>query len=556
MKKAALFALWTVLGFSFVNAAEQDYTNRSFARLNFLSGRAFVQRAADLDFEEGIVNMPISEGDRISTTDGRAEIYMGIGAYLRLDKGTKMDFQSLPRRNSELTQLHLWAGHTYLSVQRLEKEKAFEIRTADVSIYILDHGLYRIDVRENRETEIFVFRGMAEAAGEGGSVLLRSGERLEAIQGYLPSSATSFTATAVDSFDRWSENREGLLGHRLARRYMPEELMDFEYELASQGRWSYMTPYGYVWIPSGIGRSWRPYWNGRWIWSPRAGWTWLPYESWGWVTCHYGRWHWHPDSGWYWIPTSHWGPAWVSWHVGMDTYGWAPLTYYNRPAVIINNHFYADYAGSEYPNQSGALTVVTKKQLSAPDISRVSISKASLSASSRIRMSRRAPIPEPAPKNLSIQPIARDKMFAKVEKTKAAIDIDSSTPAKADKKPEVRSPSVISKIYNNITTTSRSKRESPQSIRSASKSSAGKSSGSARSSSSKSSASSSAAKSSLRTKIESSFYHLNFFFLVVLLTLPTGGGFSGSELIVIVCMSLYLIDVSSYLKLKQQELIN
>ncbi len=524
MRKAALFALWTVLGFSFVYAGEQDYTNRSFARLNFLSGKAFVQRATDLDFEEGIVNMPIAEGDRINTTDGRAEIFMGIGSFLRLDRGTKLDFQSLPRRTSELTRLQLWAGSTYISIRRLDKENTFEISTSDVSIYILDQGLYRIDVRENRETEIFVFRGMAEAAGEGGSVLLKSGERLEASQGYFPSGATPFTVTAADSFDRWSEYREDLLGHRLSQRYLSEELSDFEYELASQGRWMYMPPYGYVWIPSGMGLSWQPYRYGRWIWYPRAGWTWLPYESWGWVTCHYGRWHWHPISGWYWIPTSQWGPAWVSWHVGVDTYGWAPLTYSNRPAVIINNHFYADYAETDYPYRSKALTVVTKNQLSAPDISRVAIEKDSLSASSRIRLSRSAPAPEPTPMKMSIQPHAKDKMSRNVDETKTEKLPDSPRRIRtikeiappSDKKSEVRSPSVISKIYTSITkhkdsdansnsdsksrkprsepsdtqdsTASRPTREPARSVRSVPKSSASKSPSSSQNSTSKSAA--------------------------------------------------------------------
>ena len=49
-----------------------------------------------------------------------------------------------------------------------------------------------------------------------------------------------------------------------------------------------------------------------------------------------------------------------------------------------------------------------------------------------------------------------------------------------------------------------------------------------------------------KTKIEHPFNHLKYFFLVVLLTLPTGGGFAESELIVIVCLSLYILDVSSH----------
>ena len=56
-----------------------------------------------------------------------------------------------------------------------------------------------------------------------------------------------------------------------------------------------------------------------------------------------------------------------------------------------------------------------------------------------------------------------------------------------------------------------------------------------------------------KTKIEHSFNHLKYFFLVVLLTLPTGGGFSGSELIVVVCLSLYMLDVSSFFNKKQEE---
>ena len=55
-----------------------------------------------------------------------------------------------------------------------------------------------------------------------------------------------------------------------------------------------------------------------------------------------------------------------------------------------------------------------------------------------------------------------------------------------------------------------------------------------------------------KTKIEPSFNHLKYFFLVVLLTLPTGGGFSASELIVVVCLSLYILDVSTFFNKKTE----
>ena len=415
MKKIASCLMCVPLIFSVVHAGETEYVDQTFARMNYLTGDTYVQRAADLGYEAGIINMPIAQGDRVETADGRAEIYLGIGSYLRLDLETRLDILDLPRRGSGITRLRLWDGNMYLSIRRLEEDNPIEIHTPDVSIYILDRGLYRIGVRENRETEIFVLRGMAEIAGDGRSSLLRSGQRLEAYQGQFSSSPTRFTAAAIDSFDRWSEYREELLRRRLARYYLPGELEDFEYELAEYGRWDTISPYGYVWIPGGMGMGWQPYRHGRWAWYASCGWTWIPSAPWGWVTSHYGRWHWRLGLGWYWIPTTRWGPGWVSWYVGVDYCGWAPLTYYGRPAVIVNNHFYARYSEPYYPTDSAAMTVVAKSQLSARDISRVTVSKASLSSkTSRVRMSNSAPRAESASKQMKVHKLEKNTSLRRV----------------------------------------------------------------------------------------------------------------------------------------------
>jgi hypothetical protein len=168
---------------------------------------------------------------------------------------------------------------------------------------------------------------------------------------------------AEDSFDRWSEGRDLEVRKRMAQRYLPAELEDFEYELAYYGDWTYVFPYGHVWVPGGVAADWRPYWHGRWMWLPVCGWTWLPYEPWGWATVHYGRWHWSAGFGWYWIPTTVWGPGWVHWYSGYDYVGWAPASYWGRPGVVKN---------------SRALTVIHKDQLKARSISKVALSQNSI----------------------------------------------------------------------------------------------------------------------------------------------------------------------------------
>jgi len=372
-----------------------------------------VQRAADLGYEEGVVNMPVAEGDRLGTTDGRAEIYLGKRNYIRLDHNTKVDFLNLPKRGYDLIRIRVWSGNILFRVSFLDKEKNIEIHTSDVSIYMLDRGLYRIDVRENRETEIFVFDGLIEAAGEEGSVLIKNEQRVEVKNGHFTSRPTNFYADAGDSFDRWSEYRDSQIDKRVARRYLPEELEDYEYELASYGSWVYLRPYGYVWAPYGLTPGWRPYYYGRWLWYPLCGWSWLPYEPWGWATFHYGRWHWSMGLGWYWIPTPYWGPGWVNWYWGYDYFGWAPLSYYGYPGVIIDNYYYHRYDDRYYPYNSRALTVIHKKHLRAPNVSDVALNQESIKKLGDISLSNNAPPLRPAPGKVTVEKLGENKLLLK-----------------------------------------------------------------------------------------------------------------------------------------------
>ena len=399
MKKYAIIPVALLLGFAFAGAQsseeEHPYTNDSFARLSFISGRAYVQKASEEGYQDGMVNMPIEEGDRLGTTDGRAELYLGRGTYLRLDNDTKVEVISLPKKVSSLTRLRVLVGNVYLSIRRLDEEKDIEVHTPDASFYMLAEGLYRIDVKENRKTDIFVFYGVVEAAGEEGSTLIKSELNLSIASGRFLGRPVRFLAVAEDSFDRWSESRESALAVQLAAKRLPAELEDFEGELEEYGDWTWMNPYGWVWMPGGVGPYWRPYYNGSWMWLTLGGWTWLPYDPWGWVTFHYGRWGWHRGMGWYWIPGTVWGPAWVGWWWGPDYYAWAPLGYWNYPMVIVDNWYYPNWNRPFYPYNSRALTAVHKDQLRAKNISEAALRGNALKGLDKITMSVRGPALKP-----------------------------------------------------------------------------------------------------------------------------------------------------------------
>jgi len=411
MRKIPGILIISLLAFISLHAQDPAYTNSSFARISYLTGHLYIQKAADLTYVEGAVNMPVVTGDRIGTEEGRAEIFFDIGTYLRLDQNTKIDILSLPQKDQNIMQLRLWAGNLYLNIRKLDQEKGIELHTADISLYILDAGLYRINIKENTETEVLVFQGMLEAAGESGSVLLKDSQRLEAYQGQYVSQPQDFFAAADDSFDRWSEYRDSQVNKRMARSYLPEELSEYEYELADYGRWDYHLPYGNIWIPGGVAPNWRPYYNGRWLWYAQCGWTWLPYESWGWVTSHYGRWHWNLQLGWYWIPTTVWGPGWVNWYSGHDYWGWTPLSYHGYPGVIINNTYYDRYSNRYIPHNSRALTVIHKNQLQARNISKIALKGTELNQLSKVSLARQKPTALPTKNRMSIQQVEKNRVF-------------------------------------------------------------------------------------------------------------------------------------------------
>ena len=104
--------------------------------------------------------------------------------------------------------------------------------------------------------------------------------------------------------------------------------------LAPYGQWVNNASYGYVWHPTQISTGWRPYMNGRWLYT-NAGWGFDSYEPWGWATFHYGRWMFDPYYGWVWVPGTVWSPAWVDFQVSNGYIGWAALP----PGVSVGASF-------------------------------------------------------------------------------------------------------------------------------------------------------------------------------------------------------------------------
>ncbi|HUT08734.1 MAG TPA: DUF6600 domain-containing protein [Candidatus Latescibacteria bacterium] len=392
-------------------AQDEGFYPYSYARLSYVNGSVFVQRTSDLGYEKGEVNLALVQGDKMGTEAGQAEIHFGRRNYLRLADNTKVEFAVLPQEGDEHIKLHITEGSAYLRVSYLATDKGIEVHTPDASFYVLEEGLYRFDVRLDRETEVFVREGSLEAAGEDGSVVVRAQESLRVADGRF-SGDPEYSYSRDDNFDNWNGSRDTLLSQRSARQNLPSDIEEYEEELDQNGQWVYERPYGNVWIPNVSYADWRPYLYGRWVWYPVIGWNWVSSEPWGWSVYHYGRWHWRFGLGWYWIPQNHWGPAWVHWWSDNSYIGWCPLSWYNRPIVIINNRFYDRYYDTYFSAHNRALSVIRRDQLQSHDIARRQIGSGELDRIGRVALKGEQPRIRPAVDNSRPQAIEARRALA------------------------------------------------------------------------------------------------------------------------------------------------
>lgn len=321
-------------------SADDDQDRGStYARVRYVDGGLTVQSTGQGEVVEAVVNTPVVPGDSAWTEDGRAEIELADGSVLRLDAGTRIDVRNLAdlgNRYEKTTLIALRQGGLQIDApEPSSSDKVIQIDSEGGSVYLLSGGSFRIDA-EGSVCTVSSLRGVAELSGDGGSVLVRSGERSSAGRGRNPSDPRPFNTLRQDSFDRFCEERgQAYLRQGTdpaldrVREQSAPEIDPYIGELSTYGDWRVFSDYGYVWRPRYSG-AWGPYVNGHWVSTP-TGWAWVSYDPWGWAPYHYGRWDFVVDIGWFWIPGRIWSGAWVSYAVGPSYVGWCPLNYYNRP---------------------------------------------------------------------------------------------------------------------------------------------------------------------------------------------------------------------------------
>jgi hypothetical protein len=313
------------------------------AHLAFIEGRVFIDRDGRSD--EAAVNIPLADGDRLRTEDGRAEVVLADGSVLHLDQHTVADALAPD----------LWRllrGRALLTVRGVRdpsRAVRYQIDAPAASVRTSGPGEYRIwasDTDRGRDVELAVSRGQATLANEFGAQDVQAGERAYAREGLAPSAPQYFNSARWDGFDRWCAARKDVYLGAASTQYLPDDLDVYASTFDRYGSWRVDPSYGNVWYPT-VAAAWRPYSVGYWQQYPSWGSFWIGGDPFGWPTHHYGRWGLSVNLGWYWIPSSSWAPAWVYWGVSSSYVSWCALGYNNYP-VFGNWGVYGAYYGHGY----------------------------------------------------------------------------------------------------------------------------------------------------------------------------------------------------------------
>lgn len=308
------------------NAPAAFNGNVRVARLSFFYGAAQVEIAGQ-SWQDAQVNLPLQEGSRVRTDDGRAELQLDGGSLLRLAQNTTVELMQLAMVNGNpSTKINLLSG-TVIAEGRLSASDSLRVLTPVLSVDVTNGASVRVDVTDGNSW-VTVISGDIQVGTPGGVYPVSEGNMLHLGQDGKVSIEQS---PAADDFDTWVSDRDHLLntGSSSAEPYI-EAAQSFAFysaisDLSQYGYWGSYPGYGACWIPFGTPVGWMPFGIGSFRFMPHLGWTWISAEPWGWLPYHFGSWFYTPH-GWAWSPNPvrFFNPAPVQWVSVGGQRGWIP----------------------------------------------------------------------------------------------------------------------------------------------------------------------------------------------------------------------------------------
>jgi hypothetical protein len=141
----------------------------------------------------------VKVGQTLATQDGRAEVLLTPGVFLRVTENTS--FRMVQNKLSD-TKIEIVSGTAMVQVSELLEDNAITLTFHDTSIALQKKGLYRVDADR---ALLRVYEGEAQVSSAGKNATAKKGREVQLDQELV---AKGFDAKDTDAFYRWNERRD------------------------------------------------------------------------------------------------------------------------------------------------------------------------------------------------------------------------------------------------------------------------------------------------------------------------------------------------------------
>ncbi|MGA3042552.1 MAG: hypothetical protein ABSF54_17390 [Bryobacteraceae bacterium] len=194
----------------------------------------------------------VKENQQLKTEEGRAEVLLTPGVFLRL--GENSSFRMVTNRLID-TRLEFLTGSAIVEAEDIAKDNSVTVVYGDATVHPTKKGVYRLDSEAN---ELRVYDGLAEVTAGDQTVEVKEGHVIA-----LDTLAVRrFDKTVTDALNRWSERRDGYVS--MANVEAANSLRSSLYSSGSlfSSGWYWNSFFGmYSYVPGFGGMFYSPYGN-------------------------------------------------------------------------------------------------------------------------------------------------------------------------------------------------------------------------------------------------------------------------------------------------------
>jgi len=206
----------------------------------------------------------VKAGQVVATAEGRAEILLTPGVFLRMAENSSVRMLSNALAD---TRLEVVSGSALVEVGELLEHNAISFESSGVHMDLAKKGLFRIDAAP---AVLRVYEGQARVSSESENVIARKGHQIDLNSPKLADSR--FDAKETDAFYRWSARRAEYVAAANVVSARVTSNSDYSSSFSNNpGAWSWNPYFGmFTFLPAN-GVYWSPF--GSPFYSPAMVWT-------------------------------------------------------------------------------------------------------------------------------------------------------------------------------------------------------------------------------------------------------------------------------------------